>query len=235
MLMRYQAALLPDARKVADAQRDCKSARTTGEARRLRVGMDQTYAILNSLADFGELVSVLPAALAVCAFLAIERSRRLALAWIGVILGAALVAASFKAVHAPLSGHAAVSVSFLGSLAVLIGRGAFGAGVATRVLAIVPAATAAAVCVVVWVLGWHHAVDIATGTMVGLVAPVTLWRMPFEGATRARQGAVALAAAAILVAAFHGIRFDDAVAYHAKQAVMAMLLGLRSAHAWVPL
>ena len=105
------------------------------------------------------------------------------------------------------SGHVAHATAFYGGLAMLVAaawRGRTGRLVAAA-LALLVALIAAAV----FVLWWHHTLDIVFGFLVG---GASLWVMRSVGLARPRgpvQLAAILGVAALLVGATHGMRLDD--------------------------
>ena len=182
-------------------------------------------AVANWTADFGELAALSPAALAVGLFLMLDKRRTTALAWLLSLVVSLGLAALLKATHAPVSGHAAVAVAVVGGFAILMWRDAFALGAATRFLSVPILLLAAGVCVSVFYLRWHSALDVAGGIAVGALAPVSLARVRLgPGHGRRWGGAVALVLVAGLVAALHGVRIDDQVAHHLRLAVERIAL-----------
>ena len=182
------------------------------------------YAVANWTADFGELVALAPAALAVGVFLVLDQRRSLALAWFQWLAVSLGLAALLKETHGPVSGHAAVAVALLGGFAILLWRDAFGLGAALRFLAVPIMLLAAGVCVSVFYLRWHSAIDVAGGLAVGALVPARLAQARLEPGQRRWNGAVALVLVAGLAAALHGVRLDDKVAHHLRLTVERIAL-----------
>jgi len=178
----------------------------------------------NWTADFGEFVAFAPAALTIGLYLVLDRRRNAALAWIASLVISLVLAAFLKAIHAPVSGHAAVAVAILGGCAILMWRDAFALGAVARLLSVPLALLAAGVCVSVLYLKWHTVADVACGILVGAIAPVILSRVRLEPSQRHWRGAAALMVVAALVGALHGVRLDDRVTYHIQLTVERIAL-----------
>ncbi len=186
-----------------------------------------TRAVLDFIADFGEAAALLPAAAAVAVPLAFGRRWSAVLAWGGTLaacslaalllkMGAAELAAvgssgwSSSAAAVPprpiVSGHACIATAFYGGLAVLVRRvGCVGRHSVALALAAVPAA---AVCVAVWMLGWHGLSEIACGVLLGAICPAVLAALPTALGRSPGVATAMLAAAALAVGVLHGIRID---------------------------
>jgi hypothetical protein len=181
-------------------------------------------AIANWTADFGEFLALAPAVLAAGLCLWLDHRRSAACAWFYCLAGSLGLAALLKAVHAPVSGHAAVAVAVLGGFAVLMARDAFALGRAARLVAALLVLLAAAVCIAVYALHWHSAVDLAGGILVGALAPAGMAWVRIESGEGAGNGALALVVVAGLAVALHGIRLDERAAHHIHLAIERVAL-----------
>jgi hypothetical protein len=168
--------------------------------------MDSERDILNFLADFGETIALMPAMVAVCAYLLATGARRLALAWFLALVISIALTAALKSVLGPISGHGAISWAFYGGLAVLVWRTAPPASWLLRALAVVLVGLAGVVTWCVWMLGWHSTEEAIGGALLGSLSLLT-----FAGARPASllpyRGALILLLIAVLsVAPLHGVR-----------------------------
>jgi len=197
--------------------------------------MDPPFtAIANFVADFGEFVALAPAAVAVGVFLALGRRRSFALAWSIGMGFAVLAVALFKAQGLPVSGHAAMAMSFEGGLAVLMWRDGLGLGAGSRVAAIILALLSIMVFASVALLRWHSWQDLAVGSSLGFVTPLglALVREQTARAWRVRGlGPVAATIVVVLIGAFHGMRLDPHTERRVALDLERALLGISAAAA----
>jgi membrane-associated phospholipid phosphatase len=176
----------------------------------------------NFVANFGDLGVLGPTALAVFVVLLVQRRRADALAWAAGFGLCFLLTLTLKATFGSFqvtlldhtfnaksfpSGHVSHGTAFYGGLAVLVT--AAWRGWAGRLLAAALAALVVLIAFAVFVLGWHHSLDIVVGFLVGAGCVVLMQRC---GLARPRGGvqlAVILATVAVLVGSMHGLRLDD--------------------------
>lgn len=140
--------------------------------RRPMIGPEQDIA--RYIADFGEMIALLPAIAAVCAYLLVTGARRLALVWCAGLMVAMTATLLLKTGLGPVSGHTAISGAFYGGLAVLLWQTSprpswtlRGAGLALLFLV---ALMSWCVCS----LGWHSPEDAICGLLVGGICPLAL-------------------------------------------------------------
>jgi hypothetical protein len=177
-------------------------------------------AILNFIADFGETVTLLPAAVAVALSLIAARRMRDAVAWTVALVGCIALTLMLKAAFASddflggqlravgfPSGHAALSVGFYGTSALLALNVAAPLW-ATRLLSAALAALGGIVVYAVWRLHWHNSLDLIVGGAIGFVAMLTFQAVASRVALPLRAGAVTIAAAAAIVVVLHGSRLQ---------------------------
>jgi hypothetical protein len=174
--------------------------------------------ILNAIADFGETVTLLPAAIAVALALVAARRLRDAVAWAVAVVGCVALTAALKAVFASdallggslravgfPSGHAALSVGFYGTLA-LVALNAAAPAWAMRLASLALAALGGIVVYAGWRLHWHATLDLVGGGAIGVAAMLAYRAIAAHAALPLRAGAVTIAAGAAIVVLLHGSR-----------------------------
>jgi hypothetical protein len=163
----------------------------------------------NFVADFGEIVALLPAVgLGVLVLLVLGRTRE-ALAWTACASGTVALTVLGKAALGGFpSGHASLSTIVYGGVAILAWstRTRLGDAVAAAATALL-----ALVVVAVYELRWHVATDIVGGLALGGVFLVVLARS-IRSPVHLSEAAPALVAAALALAATHGHRLEYTLA-----------------------
>jgi membrane-associated phospholipid phosphatase len=164
--------------------------------------------------NLGDAALIVPASLALVAYLWAGGFRRAALAWGGAVLSCAALAfllkVGFRTCHAQLgelaiispSGHAALATTLYGSVAFMFARGSRTlAGVA---IALSAAALSGAVGLSRVMLHAHTALEVSAGLLIGLTS-IVAFRAGIVGERQFALPAVpALAVFAALAVAVHG-------------------------------
>jgi hypothetical protein len=163
----------------------------------------------NFLADFGEIVALLPAvALGVLVLLLLGRARE-ALAWAACVAGTVALTVLGKAAFGGFpSGHASLGTIVYGGVAVVAWSTGtrLGEGVAAAATALL-----ATVIVAIHELRWHAAADIVGGLALGGLLLVVLARS-IRSPLRLAEATPAFIAAGIALAVAHGYRLEYTLA-----------------------